>query len=140
MPNARPHQRTRGVPCGRLWLFLGALLCAWVLLPSGSPTSAWAQDASQAPPPPLENENETEQARGLPIGSVKVAGNRRITGEDIIAYLTEKVGQSFSPEALSKDVRELWNSLYAWSTWALMRPATRPSRTPRKSCASPCLK
>jgi len=110
MPNARPHQRTRGVPCGRLWLFLGALLCAWVLLPSGSPTSAWAQDASQAPPPPLENENETEQARGLPIGSVKVAGNRRITGEDIIAYLTEKVGQSFSPEALSKDVRELWNS------------------------------
>jgi outer membrane protein insertion porin family len=39
-----------------------------------------------------------------------VAGKRRITGEDIVAYLTEKVGQSFSPEALSKDVRELWNS------------------------------
>jgi outer membrane protein insertion porin family len=55
-------------------------------------------------------ENEAEQARGLPIGSIRVAGNRRITSEDILAYLTEKVGQPFSPEALSKDVRELWNS------------------------------
>ncbi|HEU4580522.1 MAG TPA: outer membrane protein assembly factor BamA [Polyangiaceae bacterium] len=93
-------------------MFLGALLCAWLVLPEGplhfGPERAWAQDAP--PPAPLENENETEQARGLPIGSIKVAGNRRITSEDIVAYLTEKVGQAFSPEALSKDVRELWNS------------------------------
>jgi outer membrane protein insertion porin family len=41
---------------------------------------------------------------------VRVAGNRRITSEDIVAYLTEKVGQPFSPEVLTKDVRELWNS------------------------------
>src|SRR5215510_198063 len=107
MPNARPHQRTRGVPCARLWLFLGALLCAWALLSSWSPRIARAQDAQQPPPAPLENENETEQARGLPIGSIKVAGNRRITGEDIVAYLTEKVGQAFSPDVLAKDVREL---------------------------------
>jgi hypothetical protein len=45
-------------------LFLGALLCTWLLSPSWSLRSAWAQDAAQAPPPPLENENETEAARG----------------------------------------------------------------------------
>ena len=47
MPNARPHQRTRGVPFGRLWVFLSALLCAWALLPTlprGSfSREAWAQ-------------------------------------------------------------------------------------------------
>jgi outer membrane protein insertion porin family len=112
MPNAPPHQRPRGVPFGRLWVFLAALLCVWGVLASprlgfGS-RSAWAQDAP--PPAPLENENEAEQARGQPIGAIKVAGNRRITSDDIVAYLTEKVGQTFSPEGLAKDVRELWNS------------------------------
>ena len=33
-----------------------------------------------------------------------------------------------------------WNSLKAWSIWALIRPTTRPSRRARNSCASPCLK
>jgi outer membrane protein insertion porin family len=113
MPNAPPHQRPRGVPFGRLWVFLVALLCVWGWFASprfgfGS-SSAWAQDGA-APPPPLENENEAEQARGQPIGAIKVAGNRRITSDDIVAYLTEKVGQTFSPEGLAKDVRELWNS------------------------------
>jgi len=113
MPNAPPHQRTRGVPFGRLWVFLSALLCTWTLLatlPFGSSSrSAWAQGESAAPAP-IESEDEAEQARGQPIGSIKVAGNRRITSDDILAYLTEKLGQVFSPEALAKDVRELWNS------------------------------
>lgn len=68
-----------------------------------------ASDA-QAPPDPSTVEDEAEQARGIPISKILVAGNRRITSEDILAYLTEKVGQNFAPEALSKDVRELWNS------------------------------
>src|ERR671914_672209 len=33
-----------------------------------------------------------------------------------------------------------WNSLKAWSIWALMRPTTSPSRRARNSSASPCLK
>ncbi len=79
-----------------------ALLC--VLL---APFTALAQDDRAASPPP---EEEAEQARGLPIAEIRVAGNRRITSDDILAYLTEKSGQPFSPEALSKDVRELWTS------------------------------
>ena len=94
-------------------MFLSALLCAWTLLstlPLGSSSrNAWAQGEAAAPAP-IESEDEAEQARGQPIGSIKVAGNRRITSDDILAYLTEKLGQAFSPEALAKDVRELWNS------------------------------
>ena len=33
-----------------------------------------------------------------------------------------------------------WKALNASSYWALMRPTTRPSRSARNSCASPCLK
>src|SRR6187200_531415 len=33
-----------------------------------------------------------------------------------------------------------WAALNAWSTWALMRPTTRPARRARNSRASPCLK
>jgi outer membrane protein insertion porin family len=69
--------------------------------------------SAQDPPdvrPVQVPEDEAEQARGLSIVTIRVAGNRRITSEDILAYLTEKQGQAFSPEALSKDVRELWNS------------------------------
>ncbi len=110
MPNASPHQRPRGVPFGQRWAFLAALLFAWAL--SGTPSLRLTLASAQEPPAPspIENENEAERARGMPIGNIKVAGNRRITGDDILAYLTEKVGQPFSPETLAKDVRELWNS------------------------------
>ncbi len=53
---------------------------------------------------------EAEQAAGLPIRSIETAGNRRITREDILAYLRERVGNPFLPEVLTQDVRELWNS------------------------------
>jgi outer membrane protein insertion porin family len=42
--------------------------------------------------------------------SIDVGGNRRVTKDDIKTYLRERVGQSFDPEALTKDVRELWGS------------------------------
>ncbi|HTV23820.1 MAG TPA: outer membrane protein assembly factor BamA, partial [Polyangiaceae bacterium] len=89
-------------PCGVL---LAALLHATLSFTR----PAVAQDAPEVRPVQLP-EDEAEQARGLPIVNIRVAGNRRITSEDILAYLTEKPGQTFSPEALSKDVRELWNS------------------------------
>ncbi len=53
---------------------------------------------------------EAEQAKGLPIVKIEVAGNRRVSKEDVVAYLHERVGQPFSPEALGKDARELWDS------------------------------
>jgi outer membrane protein insertion porin family len=99
--------RTLVSTCGAL---LGGLsICALLL---GSPflsRPALAQDTPEVRPAQVP-EDEAEQARGLPIVNIRVAGNRRITSEDILAYLTEKPGQTFSPEALSKDVRELWNS------------------------------
>jgi outer membrane protein insertion porin family len=67
------------------------------------------QESADRPPAQVP-EDEAEQARGLPIVGIRVAGNRRITSEDILAYLTEKPGQIFAPETLSKDVRELWTS------------------------------
>ena len=53
---------------------------------------------------------EAEKARGLTVVAIEVDGNRRVTKEDILTYLRERVGQTFAPEALSQDVRELWNS------------------------------
>lgn len=46
----------------------------------------------------------------MTIVKIDVVGNERVTKEDILTYLRERVGQAFAPEALSRDVRELWNS------------------------------
>jgi outer membrane protein insertion porin family len=54
--------------------------------------------------------SEAEQARGLPIVTVDVAGNSHVTAEDILSYLRLKVGEPFDPAQLTSDVRELYNS------------------------------
>lgn len=51
-----------------------------------------------------------EQARGLPIRRIDIAGNRRVATEDILGYLRLKVGEPFEPTELTRDVRELWRS------------------------------
>jgi outer membrane protein insertion porin family len=53
---------------------------------------------------------EIEQARNLPIAMIQVTGNRRVSRDDLLTYLRERPGQPFLPEALSRDVRELWDS------------------------------
>jgi outer membrane protein insertion porin family len=78
------------------------------------PTAARAQTAPEAPgaaptAAPLP-QSEAELARGLPILRIVVAGNRRITPEDVVTYLRERTGQEFSPEVLTQDVRELYAS------------------------------
>jgi outer membrane protein insertion porin family len=121
MPQAPLHRsRSRGFVISRLralaLLLAAALpLAFWVVLPPllvvARPRLALAQEAPDRAAAPVQlPEEEAEQARGLSILGIRVAGNRRITSDDILAYLTEKPGQTFSPEALSKDVRELWNS------------------------------
>lgn len=117
MPYAPPHRsQSRGLLSGwrsRIALLLTlqvlVLSCAAWLASVFAVSPALAQDAAEVRPVEVP-QDEAEQARGLPIINIRVAGNRRITSEDILAYLTEKPGQAFSPEALSKDVRELWNS------------------------------
>ena len=66
--------------------------------------------AGDAPSVPRLPPGEAEKARGLTIVRIDVEGNRRVTKEDILTYLRERVGQTFAPEALTGDVRELWNS------------------------------
>jgi outer membrane protein insertion porin family len=67
------------------------------------PSLAHAQDSTFAA-------DAAERARNLPIGSIEVVGNRRISRDDVRAYLHEKLNEPFSPEVLAQDVRELWAS------------------------------
>ncbi|WP_434048812.1 MULTISPECIES: outer membrane protein assembly factor BamA [Sorangium] len=54
---------------------------------------------------------EAELARGQPVVQVTVAGNRRVSTEDVLVYLGQtRVGRPFTPEGLARDVRELWDS------------------------------
>ncbi len=53
---------------------------------------------------------EAEKARGQIIVSIDVAGNRRVSKLDVLTYLRQRVGQPFTPDTLTQDVRELWNS------------------------------
>lgn len=70
------------------------------------------QEPTEEPIPrgPSLPPTELELARGLPIGSIRIAGNRRLSNDDVLAYLREKPGQNFNPEALTRDVRDLWDS------------------------------
>lgn len=112
------------------WLRKVALLLTLVL---ALPSPAFAQlgetedetpnedDAtlSRPPTPPTEEvrpiaptlpPTELELARGMRIAEIRVAGNRRISTDDVLAYLRERPGQIFRPENLTRDVRELWDS------------------------------
>ncbi len=66
---------------------------------------------ADAPAPPPSPASEAELSRGQNVAKVVVAGNRRISTEDVLTYLSQtRVGKPFSPEGLSKDIRELWDS------------------------------
>jgi outer membrane protein insertion porin family len=81
--------------------------------PSAPAASAPAADADLPSEPPASAAlppGEAELARGLPLDKIQVTGNRRVTPEDVLTYIRERVGQTFKPETLTQDVRELWNS------------------------------
>ncbi len=42
--------------------------------------------------------SEAELAEGMPIRAIEVAGNRRVTADDVRTYLKERVGSLFSAE------------------------------------------
>ncbi|HEY1534091.1 MAG TPA: POTRA domain-containing protein, partial [Polyangiaceae bacterium] len=80
---------------------------------ASSATPSVAPDADLPSEPPASAAlppGEAELARGLPIQRIQVTGNRRVTPEDVLTYIRERVGQTFKPETLTQDVRELWNS------------------------------
>ncbi|MEN9580054.1 MAG: hypothetical protein RJA70_3063 [Pseudomonadota bacterium] len=77
-----------------------AVLGATLLFVALSPPAA-AQPAAT---------DEVEAARDQPIAAIEIAGNRRVAEQDVLAYLRERPGQPFTPEALAQDVRELWTA------------------------------
>jgi outer membrane protein insertion porin family len=53
---------------------------------------------------------EAELSRNQAIAKIEIVGNRRVSKDDFLTYLREHVGQPFTPEGLTRDVRELWDS------------------------------
>jgi outer membrane protein insertion porin family len=78
--------------------------------PSAKPDPTPRASAGEPPTVPKLPPGEADKARGLTIARIEVDGNHRVTQEDILSYLHERVGQAFAPETLTQDVRELWNS------------------------------
>ncbi|HWP09017.1 MAG TPA: outer membrane protein assembly factor BamA [Polyangiaceae bacterium] len=68
--------------------------------------------ADEEPPAPTVAipPSEAQLAEGLPIKAIDVAGNRRVTADDVRTYLKERVGSLFQSEVLTEDVRELYGS------------------------------
>jgi outer membrane protein insertion porin family len=76
---------------------------------SGEPSADAPAPALAEPEPPRVEipPTEAEQAAGLPILEITVAGNRRVTADDVKSYLKLRRGDAFSAPALTQDVREL---------------------------------
>jgi outer membrane protein insertion porin family len=87
--------------------------------PSAGDGGTPSADAGPPPTPATEEvvprplnlpPTEAELARNQPIARIDVVGNRRVSKDDFLTYLRERVGQAFTPENLTRDVRELWDS------------------------------
>ncbi|MGH7270051.1 MAG: outer membrane protein assembly factor BamA [Polyangiaceae bacterium] len=83
-------------------------------IPSTPPTSTLAPAsrsvaASDAPVVTLPR-TAAEQAEGLPIVAIELAGNRRVSRDDVTSYLREKPGHLFETKAMTADVHALWDS------------------------------
>jgi outer membrane protein insertion porin family len=64
-----------------------------------------------AEPLPVVPPTEGELVRGQTIVKVDIVGNKRVTEDEMVAYLgTARVGKKFTPEGLAKDVHELYDS------------------------------
>ncbi len=116
----RRHNPARESVWGKLafWVFGFCLCFTWTrvsLAQSGDSVQRRglgepAATKSAAPSPTALPTSEVEAARDLTIVGIDVAGNRRVTTQDILTYMHERVNDAFVPERLSQDVRELWNS------------------------------
>ena len=117
----RRHKPARNSVWGKLafWVFGFCFCFTWTrvsLAQSGDNMATPgvigepAPTKSAVPSPTALPTSEVEAARDLTIVGIDVAGNRRVTSQDILTYMHERVNDAFVPERLSQDVRELWNS------------------------------
>jgi outer membrane protein insertion porin family len=78
--------------------------------------SAIAVPARGAEPPegeprPGPAPTDLERARGLRVARVAVAGNRRVAADELAEHVVHlRPGETFTPEGLASDVRDLWAS------------------------------
>jgi outer membrane protein insertion porin family len=88
-------------------------------VPQGDGAAGEIEDAGEPRTPATEEvvphapslpATEAELARNQPIVRIDVAGNKRVSKDDFLTYLRERVSQPFTPEGLTRDVRELWDS------------------------------
>lgn len=81
-----------------------------------APAEEGAEEDAGAPPTqaagPVVNipQSEAERAEGLPIARIDIAGNRRVSNEDVLSFLRERPGHLFKVDNLASDVRALWDS------------------------------
>jgi outer membrane protein insertion porin family len=83
--------------------------------PPSSPAEASDGGAATVAPAPSEPvirlpPSVAEQAEGTVISAVEIAGNRRVSREDIHSYLREKPGHLFTVQNLTADAHSLWDS------------------------------
>lgn len=78
--------------------------------PGGGPGAAGTDVATGNVPVIRLPATDAEKADGLPIVAIEVSGNRRVAREDVLSYLKLKISQPFHLEALSTDVRALWDA------------------------------
>jgi outer membrane protein insertion porin family len=80
---------------------------------AGDPNAA---DAAAPPIPGVDTpqirlpQTDAEKSEGAPIVAIEVEGNHRISQDDVVLYLRERVGQNFHVDGLASDVRALWES------------------------------
>jgi outer membrane protein insertion porin family len=77
---------------------------------AGSPGGATAAAAGGLEPVVTLPPTAADQAEGLPIATIEVVGNRRVSRDDVLSYLREKPGHLFKVENLTGDVHALWDS------------------------------
>lgn len=87
-----------------------ALLAVLGVLTAGVSPALGQPRSRAAATAPVLPATEAEKARGMTVSTIAVDGNRRIADDDVRSYLKLRVGQPFAPEALTQDVRELYES------------------------------
>jgi outer membrane protein insertion porin family len=75
--------------------------------PATAPQAPAETEAADAPAPRLPP-TEAELARGARILEIEVVGNRRVSRQDILTFIDSKIGGDFTPEGVTRDVRQLW--------------------------------
>jgi outer membrane protein insertion porin family len=77
-----------------------------------TPATATAPAAAEGPftAEPQLRPTELDRAEGQTITRITVAGNRRVTEEDVLTYLRLKPNTALKGDLLAGDVRALWDS------------------------------